>query len=195
MTLLNLGRREDAETSAHALLARLEPEVDDPATAAAADQALRVAWAFHRRDLIEQALGVFRTLSHRLIASSDPAVRRLALRAQANAATCLAQLGHTTEAQGLYEELFDHGEDALALFDEFIERAERKTDPAARAELALAQLGRALTLGGLERDQEALHVIDELLARFADDVSDGIRQLVERARDARAELARTRPTR
>jgi tetratricopeptide (TPR) repeat protein len=190
MTLLHLGRREDAETSAHALLARLEPEVDGLATAAAADQALRVAWAFHRRGLIEQALGVFRTLSHRLIASGDPAVRRFALRAQANAATCLAQLGDTVEAQGLYGELLDHGEDALALFEELIEHAERKTDPAARAELALAQLGRAFTLGGLERDQEALHTIDELLARFADDESDDIRQLVERARDARAELAR-----
>ena len=60
-------------------------------------------------------------------------------------------------------------------------RASATTPPGLREQIAKALVGKAITLGRLERPEDAIAVYDVLLARFGDDPAPGVREQAAKA--------------
>lgn len=185
--LLELGDVDGARANSELLLARLDEEHAPEAQVEAGERALDVGGMFYRRDLVAEGLAIFEALSKRLEPATAPALQPLMARTQLNIGICLTRLGRVAEARASYESLFGLGEDALLAFDEVLQHTERDGD--AGVEVAFALMGRAISLGGLNRSDEALRTLDDLIKRFRANPSEPIRRIVRAAEQARAEVS------
>jgi len=98
-------------------------------------------------------------------------------------AVALYRLGRDEEAKAAEDEMVTRfGEDALAGFDELSSRHTNATDPQMRELLVSALQGKAVVLAGLDRQDEALQVLTELIERFQNDENPDIQNIVAEAR-------------
>ena len=98
-------------------------------------------------------------------------------------AVALYRLGREQEAKTAEDEMVTRfGEDALAGFDELSSRHANANDPHLRELLVSALQGKAAVLSGLDRQDEALQVLTELIDRFQNDKNPDIQNIVTEAR-------------
>jgi two-component system OmpR family response regulator len=97
-------------------------------------------------------------------------------------AVALYRLGRDEEAKAAEDEMVTRfGEDALAGFDELSSRYAQANDPHMRELLVSALQGKAVVLSGLDRPNEALQVLTELIDRFQHDKNPEIQNIVAEA--------------
>jgi tetratricopeptide (TPR) repeat protein len=137
----------------------------------------------------EEAIAIFDALIERFGDSEEPALRREVAFALSNKATALARLGREDEALSVHEDRVERfAEESLSLFGETADRLAGATEPQDRVELLAALHGEAIMLRELGRQDEALPVLNELIARFEGEEDAVIREAVSIARQARQEL-------
>ncbi|MCC5947289.1 MAG: hypothetical protein JJT89_02440 [Nitriliruptoraceae bacterium] len=167
-----IGDHEGAIAAYDAMLARFR-DADDPVTA---DQVVRVrvnrAAALLAVDRIGEAL----TAAETLIPTLDPAdaleAEQLAMCVRLRAAALCASARQA---------------EAVAALEE-VDRCTAE-DPAARTQVIAAHRDRAQVLLELDRPQDALTTLDEVLARFGGEQDEGVLLLLDEVRDLRRELA------
>lgn len=116
-------------------------------------------------------------------------LRRYAARALNPKMFTLVRMGRIDEAKATFDEMaHDLGEDALAEFDDQIERSRGSDTPRARAQLAVALYSKALILRDRGRGQEASRVLRELAASFKDSVEPSIKPILQSGAAIDAEL-------
>jgi tetratricopeptide (TPR) repeat protein len=71
--------------------------------------------------------------------------------------------------------------EAVAVYDEVLERYGDDPDPALREHVARALINKAITLGRLDRPSEAVAVCDQVLERYGDDPDPALREHVAKA--------------
>jgi len=171
------------------LIAALEREADPEALAVTAGRLLVIGTRLFDQRQFAQATQVFAAIIEQLRDAPEPALRQTVVNAMSNATNALGHLGRLDEAIAIHEDMVAHfGSDALTAFDEWAKRCEDQPEPRMRLELATALGKKALVLRGLDRDDEALATLDDLIARFQDDANPLIYPIVAAAHDRREEL-------
>ncbi len=136
----------------------------------------------------EQALSVFELLASRLQGATDPRLRKLSVHAQIRTGIVLNRLGRFEEAIAANERIFFLGEPAIAALDEVAADIERRGGSFAREQLAWTLIARAAVIGQLQRRDETLAAVNDIIERFQNDDSPFIQGIVSMAREGREEV-------
>ena len=81
-------------------------------------------------------------------------------------ATQPANIAWAMSARGRALDQLDRGEDAIAQYDELIERYGSTSEPVLREHVARAMLNKGVSLGQLDRSEDAITQYDELIERY-----------------------------
>jgi tetratricopeptide (TPR) repeat protein len=183
------GQHAEAIVLSDALIARIGDEADPKQLSRLADGLAATGAALIGEGRYEEAIVTLDELVDRFQAASEPELRRPVALALTNKVMALGRLGCGDEAERVFEDLVTRfGEEALVMFDESAKRFANASEPAAREQVASALYRKAWVLGDLGRKDEALSVLDELIARFEDDENANIQNVVSGAHEAREEM-------
>jgi hypothetical protein len=97
------------------------------------------------------------------------------------------------EATELFEDVLALGDEAVAIFDDSAKHFENKTEPRARTQRVSALVTKAGLLGALERRDQALAALNEVIAEYEDDDTGIIPGMILMARELREELLDEEP--
>jgi tetratricopeptide (TPR) repeat protein len=145
--------------------------------------------ALSNRSLSDQALPVFGLVASQLRDARDPGLRKLRVHAQIQTGVALNRLGRFAEAAATNEEILAVGAPAVEALEEVAARKEQQAGDDARAQLAWILFAKAVALGNLQRREESLAALDEVIRRFENDDLAFVRGMVDMAREARKEVA------
>jgi tetratricopeptide (TPR) repeat protein len=182
--LLLQDRLDEAIVVADATVERLD-DSERPADLAIA--VLNLAGALVKRGRLEEALDVYQGLTERLGADPAPEVLEHLIVAVTNEVEVLGMLGRAEDAEETHA-------DVLQRFGEKVPRALQRA--AARNEqdeggapvVAGLLLKQAIALFQLERDDEALICVNDLIERFSDETNPEVERVLAMARAFRQQL-------
>jgi tetratricopeptide (TPR) repeat protein len=181
--LVATGRSSEAHVLSEGLIARPGRQTDPKQSA---EILLTKGTALLGDERYEEAIEVFDVVIARFEENPEPALRAWVVQALNNKIAALDGLGRDEEAETLFEDLLTgFSEEALALFDQTAQRLTDAADPEAREGLASAMFAAAKIMSKLGRQDDAVHRLNKLIARFEDDEKPSIRDLVSEARETR----------
>jgi pentatricopeptide repeat protein len=133
---------------------------------------------------VEEAIAVLGEMVERFEGDPDPALRKQVTIALANKVTALDDLDREDESAEVFQDMLTQfGEEALTMFDGTASHFANASEPQEREGLASALYGKALALEKLDRRDEALSTLTELIARFEDDENENVQDVVSDARE------------
>jgi tetratricopeptide (TPR) repeat protein len=136
----------------------------------------------------EDAIEVFDGIVER-VQDADPDSRKAAVLALNNKTAALNRLDRVDEAIAAYQQLIDQfAAEAIAVFDDTISRSRDHGGQWQRENLAGALAAKATLLIELDRQDDALPILSELIATFQGEERPLIAQIVNQACDARDQL-------
>jgi hypothetical protein len=97
------------------------------------------------------------------------------------------------EATELFEDVLSLGDEAVTTFDDTVKQFENKTEPKARTQRVSALVTKAVILGALERRDEALDALNEVIPEYENDDTGMIPGMILMARGLREELLDDEP--
>lgn len=181
--LLLQNRLDEAIVVAQATVGRLD---DSEHRADLAIAVLNLAGALVREGRLEEALDVYDDLVERLDANPSRDVLEHLIVAATNEVEVLGMLGRVEDADRVHAELLNRfGDDVPRALEQAAVRNQH--DEGAAAVVAGLLLKQAMVLFQLDRDEEALMRVNDLLERFDED-SPELAQVLEMARDFRDQL-------
>ena len=182
--LLLQNRLEEAIVVADATVARLDKSEHRADLAIAV---LNLAGALVREGRLEEALDVYEDLVGRLDANPSPDVMEHLVVAVMNEVEVLGMLGRVEDADEVHTELLRRYGEAVP---RALEQAARRNqaDEGAAAVVAGLLLKQAMVLFQLDRDDEALMRVNDLLDRFGDQSGADFDQILDTAREFRDQL-------
>jgi pentatricopeptide repeat protein len=177
------GRHEQAIAAADELLRRLAAPV--PSRPEVVLDALGLkARVLAEAGRVEEAIAVLGEMVERFEGDPDPALRKQVTIALANKVTALDDLDREDESAEVFQDMLTQfGEEALTMFDGTASHFANASEPQEREGLASALYGKALALEKLDRRDEALSTLTELIARFEDDENENVQDVVSDARE------------
>jgi hypothetical protein len=141
----------------------------------------------------ERAINVLDHVIDDVGSTDEPGGAREAALALACKSLALQRLGRDEEALRTEDDMASRfGNEAVAAFDAFTASFAGCDEPAVRECLASAVLAKAGVLCRLEREEEAVQVLSDLVDRFGEDSSGGVRTIAEQALRSREDLLRER---
>lgn len=153
--LRSLGRKAEAQAAIEAFLQR--PDAQDELLEPAIRMACSRASILEEEGRLEEARVIYQDLVDRHSQHPNPEIRAQVLEQHFNLAILLGELGQPEQELAEYSALYAaHGSDK-ALGTE------------AQEWIASALLNQACTLHRLEREEEALQVLDQLMSKFGED--------------------------
>lgn len=180
-------RREELGSDGK-LLAALERDTDPTALAEVGHRVLKAGDQWCGRNRFDLGVILYRAIIDRFDGIDDPDLQQLSVHALLSAAEALTVLGLLDEAADAQEAIFKYGDAAVAALDEAAIWLE-KTD--FREKLAWVLMAKAITLGALQRRDETLAALDEVIERFQTDESPIIQEIVAKAHEGREEVLAT----
>ena len=178
------GRHDEAIIVADAAVARLT-DADDPSALAIA--VLNLGGALAKEQRFAEAVSVYDALIERLDSEEAPDLRSDLILAISNKVEVLMMVGRAEDAVALHTELLDRfGDEVAKTFADAAARNEH--DEGAVAVVAGMLLKEALILAELERTDESLIAVNNLIARFADKGGEELERVLEMARGLREQL-------
>ena len=124
----------------------------------------------------------------RLRDSTDPALRGQLIHALGNRSTALAYLGRVDEAASIYYDVLAFGDEAIATLDIAAKHFEDKADPKSRVQRVSSLVRKGATLGALERRDEALTALNDVIAQYENDDTGIIPGMIAMAQGLREDL-------
>jgi tetratricopeptide (TPR) repeat protein len=187
--LRGLGRNDEAIVVADALVARLEADEDPGRLVLLGDTLIAKAADLVAGERWEEALEAFDAVVARLEGEDDPALRRRVVLAMSNGVVAFTQLNRLDEASATHRDMVTRfGEDAIATFEELASEFAGAVEPEQRRHAIGALVNKAGVLGELDRPDDAVAALTELIDRFEDDPDEVIQKFVAAAREQRARL-------
>lgn len=187
--LAAIGQRAEAVVLTDALIARVGDGDDPEQLSLLADGLATKGAALVGEGRHEEGIMVLDQLIGRFEDANDPELRIQVALALRNKEVALLQLGRAEEAQSVHDDMVTRfGEDALAGFDEIGRRYAQADEPQMRELLVSMLHGKAMLLSDLGRQDEAVPVLTELIARFDDDVNTNIQMIVADSREVRERM-------
>jgi tetratricopeptide (TPR) repeat protein len=186
--LTMLGRRDEAIVVADGLIdgggEKTNSEDADPRELFRVADALIVKGsALSVEGHYEEAIETFDRLIDRFKNAQEPRLRRSMAIALNGKIAALDRLDREEESDAAFDQLAsNYGGEALVMLDETARRLLIATGPESREAAASLLCSKAHVLGKLGRNDEALLTLDELIARFEEDESPGVRDIVSQAR-------------
>jgi tetratricopeptide (TPR) repeat protein len=182
--LLLLRRYEEAIVVANAAVARLREAHDADALAIAV---LNLGGALANEGRFDEAVGVYDALIDQLADSDSPELRGRLILAISNKVEALTMLGRGEEAVSLHAVMLERfGDEVPRAFAQAAARNEH--EETAKAVVAGLLLKEALVLAELDRTQEALIAVNNLVDRFRDEEGENFARVMAVARELREQL-------
>jgi pentatricopeptide repeat protein len=182
--LLLQNRLDEAIVVADATVARLD-ESEQRADLAIA--ILNLAGALVREGRLEEALDVYEDLIERLDANPSPEVLEHLIVAATNEVEVLGMLGRIEDADEVHAELLKRfGNDVPRALEQAAARNQQ--DEGAAPVVAGLLLKQAMVLFQLDRDEEALMRVNDLIERFGGETTPELERVLEIARAFRDQL-------
>jgi len=152
----------------------------------AADREAETALALNRKGRYEEAIAVLDALIARFADARPPQLREHVARALRNKVGTL-ELARCEESSPIVDEdrLTSAGEEALAMLDELANGYSQADRVEVRDALVVMLYVRAGVLRAIDRRDEAVRTLSDLIARFEDDEDEDIRVNVQAARGER----------
>lgn len=137
----------------------------------------------------KKAVESFDQLIDCLRGAQEPGLRRSMAIALNGKSVALDLLGDQDESSSTFGKLArDYEKEAFEIFDDMARQSKSGSGPQAREVLSQALYSKAGLLAELDRNSEALVVLDELIERFENDESYPIQEIVSSARNGRKEI-------
>lgn len=178
------GRHDEAIVVADAAVERLTV-ADDPSALAIA--VLNLGGALAKEQRFAEAVGVYDALIERLDSAETPELRSDLILAISNKVEVLMMVDRAEDAVTLHTEMLERfGDEVAKTFADAAARNEH--DEGAVALVAGMLLKEALILAELERTDEAVIAVNNLIDRYGDKGGEEIARVVEMARALREQL-------
>jgi hypothetical protein len=167
------------------LLTALESTADSSALATVAAHVLRSGDRSCREDRLDHGLLLYRAVIDRFQGTEEFQFQSLSVQALLRSGAVLTRLGRLQEAAEANQAIFKYGEGAVAALDAYADWYEKRGN---RERLASALMAKAVAIGALERGDETVAALNDVIARFQGDTSPTIQAIVAKAQEGLKEV-------
>ncbi len=144
-------------------------------------------------DRYDEALAVFDDVIERFGDAVEPKLRREVTQALHVKVVALDRLGREEQSTQAFQFMLDRfGAEALLLFEEIVDHFADASEPGQREGVAAALYSKAMALGHVNREREALATLTELITCFDGELHGEIPLIVAKAYTAREKLCSAR---
>jgi hypothetical protein len=177
------GQFYDELGSDHELLGALKSAVDSTALATAAERVISSGDRSCRENHLDHGLLLYRAVVNRFQGTNEFPLQSLSVQALLRSGAALTR--RLEEAADANQAIFKYGEGAVAALDAYAVWYEQRGN---RERLAWTLMAKAIAIGALQRRDETVRALNDVIARFQGETSPVIQAIVAKAQEGLNEV-------